>query len=81
MQEVFLLWHTYDLKDDFGIHEEIKLIGVFSTEEKANEVIELLKNREGFVEHSVDCFEISKRKIDQPSWTEGFFTVRYMDES
>ena len=36
--DVFLLWHTHDLTDDFGTHEEVKLIGVFPSEEKASEV-------------------------------------------
>ena len=35
--DVFLLWHTHDLTDDCGTHEEVKLIGVFSSEKKASE--------------------------------------------
>ena len=32
LSDVFLLWHTHDLTDDCGTHEEVKLIGVFSSE-------------------------------------------------
>ena len=48
MEEVYLLWHCHELEDDFGLHDEEKLIGVFSLEEKAEEAINLLKNKEGF---------------------------------
>ena len=46
--DVFLLWHIYELKDDFGTQDEEKLIGVFSSELKAREAIERLRGREGF---------------------------------
>lgn len=28
LSDVFLLWHTHDLTDNCGTHEEVKLIGV-----------------------------------------------------
>ena len=31
--KVYLLWHTHELTDDFGTHDEEKLIGVFSSAE------------------------------------------------
>jgi len=75
--DVFLLWHTQDLTDDDGTHEEIKFIGVFSTEEKAKNAVEQLKGKEGFRDHPVSCFEIHKEKIDQPGWVDGFVTIYY----
>ena len=77
LTDVFLLWHTHDLTDDCGTHEEVKLIGVFSTEEKAKEAMEQLKNKEGFRDFPIRCFEIAKMKIDQPNWADGFYTARY----
>lgn len=77
--EVYLLWHTHDLTDDFGTHKEIKLIGVFSSEEKAKKVIDDLKDKEGFRDHPLECFEIGKNKIDSPSWTDGFFIARWTE--
>ncbi len=76
---VFLLWHNHDLSDDFGTHEEIKLIGVFSSEGKAQETIERLKDKEGFRDYPLSCFEISKTKIDQTSWADGFFIARWTE--
>lgn len=76
---VFLLWHIHDLKDDFGTHEEEKLIGVFSSEEKANAAIELLKYREGFRDYPLNCFEIHETEVDQISWLDGFSAVYWCE--
>ena len=32
-KEVYLLWHVHEIKDDYGTHDDEKLIGVFETEE------------------------------------------------
>lgn len=77
--DIFLLWHIHDLTDDYGTHEEEKLIGVFSSEEKAKEIIEQLKDREGFRDFPKSCFEIDKSKMDRPGWVDGFSTVRWTE--
>ncbi len=77
LADVFLLWHTHDLTDDCGTHEEVKLIGVFSSEEKASEAMEQLKDKEGFRDFPISCFEIAKMKIDRTSWVDGFFAAHY----
>lgn len=45
--KAYLLWHIHELHDDYGVHDEEKLIGIFSTEEKAAEAIETHKDLEG----------------------------------
>lgn len=75
--DVFILWHVYELEDDFGIHDEEKMIGIFQTEADAEKAIDLLKDQEGFRDHPLQCFEIHKIKIGQIGWTEGFSTVRF----
>lgn len=77
LTDVFLLWHTHNLTDDFGTHEEAKLIGVFSSKAKASETIEQLKDKEGFRNFPISCFEIAKMKIDQVNWADGFFTAHW----
>ncbi len=77
--DIFLLWHTHDLTDGFGTHEEEKLIGVFSSEEKAREAIEQLKTKEGFRDFPLSCFEIDRSKLDRVSWSGGFSTVRWTE--
>lgn len=79
LADVFLLWHTHNSTDDFGAHEEVKLIGVFSSDTKASEALESLKDKDGFREYPLSCFEIVKKKIDQPSWIDGFSTIHWTE--
>ena len=77
--DVFMLWHVYELRDDFGIHDEEKLIGVFSSEANAQEAIAQLKDKEGFRDLPLCCFEIHKTKVDRIGWEDGFATVRWKE--
>ena len=78
--KVYLLWHTHKLTDDFGTHDEEKLIGVFSSAEKANQTIEKYKTLVGFKDCPLDCFEIDEYEIDKASnWTEGFCTTSWIE--
>ena len=45
--DVFMLYHIYEQKDDFGVHDEEKLIGIFSSEANAQGAIEHLKDKDG----------------------------------
>ena len=74
-----MLWHVYELRDDFGIHDEEKLIGVFSSEANAQEAIEQLKDKEGFRDLPLCCFEIHKTKVDRIGWEDGFAAVRWKE--
>ena len=76
---VFLLWHTHALTDDFGTHEEVKLIGVFSSKAKACEAVELLKHKEGFRDYPPQCFMIDRTKLDQTSWADGFYVAHWTE--
>ena len=78
--KVYVLWHVYELDDDYGLHDEEKLIGIFSTREKAAEAIEAHKDLEGFRDYPVECFEIHEAVVNRSSWNEGFTTVRYSEE-
>ncbi len=79
LTDVFLLWHTHDLTDNCGTHEEVKLIGVFSSEKKASEAMEQSKDKEGFRDFPASCFEIAGMKVDQSSWADGFFTAHWTE--
>ena len=71
MTKVYLLWHVHT--DDDDVDDE-KLIGVYSTEEKAKDAIERLKEKPGFRDYP-DGFEICDDVVDRDSWTEGFISV------
>ena len=76
LMKVYILWHIYELHDDYGPHDEEKLIGIFSTRERAAEAIESHKDLEGFRDYPVECFEIHEAVVDRSNWNEGFTTVR-----
>ena len=71
MPAVFVLQHAYDLDDEL----EVKLLGVYSSEENARRAVERFKLLAGFRDHP-DQFHIDRYELDGDHWAEGFFTER-----
>jgi hypothetical protein len=83
--KVFLLHHLHLLGDEEGV----KLIGVYSTEERARGAANRLASQPGFSDFPTlwpdglladdgearNGFEISAYEIDTDHWTEGYVTV------
>ncbi|GGG70308.1 DUF7336 domain-containing protein [Paenibacillus radicis (ex Gao et al. 2016)] len=53
------------------MYNETKLIGVYSSKEIAESVVERYKRLPGFKDY-LDSFYISEYEIDKDHWTEGF---------
>jgi hypothetical protein len=70
LQQVYLLWHTHELED--GESNE-KLLGVYSTEEKATRRIASARMLPGFREAPAG-FEVARYVVDRDQWAEGFVT-------
>lgn len=70
MKTVFILQHSYEVGDN-GEYDEIKFIGVYSSREKAEVVVEKYKNLPGFKDY-LNGFHINEHEIDKDNWTEGF---------
>jgi len=68
MKVVYILHHVTVYSE---VEEDVKLIGVFSTEVAAQKVIKELETKPGFV-NAKDGFEIDKYVVDQYFWKEGF---------
>jgi hypothetical protein len=66
--EVYLLWHTHTL--DGGGSDE-KLLGVYSTEEKANERMLSASELPGF-SASPSGFEVARYVVDRDESGQGF---------
>lgn len=71
--------HRYKLND----HVESKDIGIYSSVERAQSAIELLKTKNGFKD-TIDGFRIKKvfslfkpRLLDNTYWVDGFDTYVY----
>ena len=71
MEYVYKVDHVYEVENV----EEIKFIGIFSSMEKANEVVKSLTLQAGFKDHPIEAFQISKVKIDRIGWAEGFISI------
>ena len=70
LQQVYLLWHTHELED--GESSE-KLLGAYSTEEKATSRIASARKLPGFREAPAG-FEVAPYVVDRDEWVEGFVT-------
>jgi len=73
---VFVVEHVHEMEED---NEEVKLIGVYSTEESARAAVARLSLQPGFRE-SPSGFHVDRYTVDKDHWAEGFVTVRPGDE-
>jgi hypothetical protein len=89
--EVFLLWHVHHAAHDDGrvdhldesgevrVEEEfgdsVKLLGVYSSHRSASGRMDSAKSLPGFSDEP-NCFILSKYKIDDDQWVEGFQAVQ-----
>jgi hypothetical protein len=65
---VFVLQHAYEL--DNGT-DEVKMIGVYTSQQAAESAILRLRKQPGFAAHP-DGFHISRYELNKDHWTEGF---------
>lgn len=68
MEKVYILEHVYE-SDEI---EEVKFIGVFSTYEKAESIIQKLKGLPGFNRFDEKHFQINECKLNHYEWASGF---------
>lgn len=71
MATVFLVHHNREVDEE---SDEMKLIGIYSTEEKAREAVARVRQQPGFRDFP-DGFEISEATLDHTEWEEGFVTL------
>jgi hypothetical protein len=58
--------------------DDLKLLGVYATEEEAEARIQRARNQEGFRDEP-DCFMIDEYQLGEDFWTEGFVSIPYKD--
>ena len=68
MKAVYVLQHVLKRK---SFCEEVKLIGVYSSELEAKKTIEKLKGKPGFSQRP-DGFHVDVYEIDKDHWVDGF---------
>ena len=69
---VFVVQHVHELRNE---EEDVKMIGIYSTREKAEAVVERLRLQPGFCEVPTG-FHIDKYPVDADHWTEGYVTTK-----
>lgn len=75
MQEVFILHHVHELTTG---EEDIKLIGVYSTQQEAEDALNRVKDKPGFCD-DIKGFTVNSYKLNRDGWTEGFFTYNHSE--
>ena len=80
--DVYLVQHLHVINEN---EEDVKIIGIYSSEENAIDAINRLKTQPGFkdspeiinplTDNKTDGFYIDKYKVDEDNWIEGFVTV------
>ena len=68
METVYLLWHV---RGDDAFAEDAKLIGVYSSADKAEAARRRAAERPGFSDQP-DGFHVDPYRVDQDHWTSGF---------
>ena len=68
---VYLLWHGDDLEEGTP---EAKLLGVYSSEQKAQERLTRSLGKPGFADHP-DDFLIVPQTVDKDDWPDGYVEV------
>lgn len=69
--QLWVLWHNRT--DERGCDHD-KMLGIYSTREKAEQGLAMLRDKPGFRDHP-DGFEILEGRLDKTSMLEGFVTA------
>ena len=74
--EVYILQHIYEAANG---EEDVKLLGVYSSELNAQDAISRLRDQSGFRDHP-EGFHISRYNLDEDHWREGFISWKEATE-
>lgn len=69
--EVFVLQHVHIFDDG---KEDVKMIGVYSSQEQAEAAIERLRAKPGFSD-ALEGFSKDRYIVNEDNWTEGYVSV------
>ncbi len=68
MENLYIVQHEYE--NNKGC-EVVRLIGLYSTKEKAEKALESVRNQHGFRDYP-SGFYLERIQLDEDSWREGF---------
>ncbi len=67
MTSVYVVQHVHSRDGD----DDVKFIGVYSSQEKADSAVTRLSRQAGFLE-TIDGFSVDEYHLDRDQWTEGY---------
>lgn len=69
---MYLLYHEYKYGEE-NEYKEIKLLGIYSSEQEASKAVERYYKLAGFKKYSKECFAVHGYTVDaDTNWKEGF---------
>lgn len=71
MDRIFIVMHGHEFGDG---HADVKMIGAFSTREKAEAAVSRLRTEPGFRDNP-GGFHVEPYELDVDHWSEGFATT------
>ena len=71
LKKIYFLYYVYEFEDG---HDDIRLLGVFSSKEKANIALKNIKKNPNYKKIK-NLFSIHQIIIDKLGWTEGYVRV------
>lgn len=70
--KMYLLYHQYEYGENHE-NDEYKILGIYSSEQKALEAMERYYKLEGFKKYPKECFGVDEYNVDEDAdWKEGF---------
>jgi hypothetical protein len=78
LTHVFVVQHVHVINKEDDI-EDVKMIGVYATEELAQQAIERTLKLQGF-RSAPDGFHIDRYEVNKDHWTSGYFTTYYRED-
>ena len=77
--KMYLLYHMYEYGEDE--YEEIKFLGIYSSEQEASNAMERYYKLPGFKEYPKEFFIIDDHVVNEDTyWKEGFVNTANLDE-
>lgn len=70
MKTAFVVQHVHEFDD----REDVKLIGVYSSRQRADDAVARLRAAPGFRD-APNAFSVAEYEVDADHWVEGFATV------
>lgn len=71
LKKIYFLYYVYEFEDG---HDDVRLLGVFSSKQKANIALQNIKKNPDYKKIK-NFFSIHQIIIDRLAWTEGYVKV------